>query len=435
MNMAVYRLTGISLLCLLVLVTFSCSQLDTKSDQNEGILYVVVAVDTEPAAFGGEGKRLDVDFSNFAIQPDSGYVPGVMTPAWRKQHSDSWDESPRFTWFVLTSEQLCQAEVCAAVLRQLEDFADEIKRWGDEIGWHYHHTDWVPVIAGDSLRNTWNQLITFNGTAYTNGTDIQLCENCLNHLIVDAGFFPLSFRSGWCWENNDFSNWLDDVIPYDLSSIPPTKAFMVEHNYPRSGACDWSRAPLDWRPYRPDSSDYQRPGNLKRFISRAAAADLAYPHLLDLERELRAGHDQLLPIAVHSYSNLPHVCDDKLSALADFCRERDLRFKFVTATEGFRRMLGLRRPPVPSLRLVHENGSILLQAKGQLFQNRPYTVIAHSDGSLQRVKPQPDGDNRWILSPVDNDWRAAIAAMSDLWGNVVVDSVVLADSCATDNSD
>ena len=129
--------------CLLSTTALGAGDDPQKSEHEKtGIVYIVLAVDTEPLHIGGSGKRLEIDLSNFAIRPDSGEVSKVMAADWRSRFSDTFGGHPKITWFVLTSQHLCEAAGCTAVYHALLPYTEEMNRWGDEIGWHYHHSDW-----------------------------------------------------------------------------------------------------------------------------------------------------------------------------------------------------------------------------------------------------------------------------------------------------
>lgn len=341
--------------------------------QNYGNVFVVLSVDTEPLHAGDDSLQLDIDLSNFATEPDSGYVPRVFSAGWRNQYVDHFGNHPKFTWFVLTSEHIRQTGNNAAVYDALMRFRPDIESLGDEIAWHYHHCDWYGIDNGKKLTERWGQLLTFNGTDYPNGSDIELCERTLNLLISERGFFPASFRAGWCWENNDFSRWLDEVCPFDLSSAPPAKYTAIDGQFP-TNVCDWSTAPVQWVPYHPDTSDYQRPGTMKRLISRSLVHRL-FQHDLDTLLTYSKLHrlDQVLSLPVHSYSNIRHSLDQILPVLIEFFETNDIPFEFSTCKRAMSHfMTSESQDEALRLRFSREGKTLRLTSIGHAFQSYPY---------------------------------------------------------------
>jgi hypothetical protein len=329
------------------------------------------------------------------------------------------------TWFVESDQHICQAAGCTAILDELRRFEREIARWGDEIAWHYHHTDWVTVDDYGKERECWNQLVTFNGTQYANGTDVELCEGALNHLIAYGGIFPLSFRSGWCWENNDFSHWLEGVIPFDLSSASPLGNRVVEHDHPRSGDFDWRQAPLAWVPYHPDSLDYRHPGGMKRLITRTRTHQLTRLDWRVIAGETSRSQTLILPICIHSYSNIAATFAASLAEVRKQCAALGISYRFSTAREAFREALGLSAKGPLDLVMKELDSVVELFTNTDVFQSEPYIVSVLRDGALKRQHAERCGHNCWQLRIDRETWTDLVAAVSDLSGNSCISRVAL----------
>ncbi len=397
-----------------------------SSAKHPGTVYIVLGVDTEPRQSGGDiSPELNVAY--LADTSDSGNIAAIMRTEWRNRYHDSYGGTPRISWFLITSEQICRQLDCDTVFKAMGAFRSPIKKWQDEIDWHYHNTDYTTVDTGTVFR--WNQLITFNGSRYPNGSDIELCEHSLNHLIVDLGFFPTCYRGGWCWENNDFSRWIEDVIPYDLSCYSPKSFEWPTYLNSRSKQFDWSRAPLDWRPFHPDTADYQRPGNMKRYLSRCVVGFTPDDVRL-LQEGVNAGHDQLFAWATHSYGNPAQEFDIILGYMTHVCDSLGMKYRFVGATEAFRRVLGVDKQPPPRIALNQRDTVLELDVKGEIFQAIPYVVSVGSDFSFERLRPTAVGRNRWSVVLPHPSPRAVYAAVSNLSGATAIDSVLVAPAAS-----
>ncbi len=391
---------------------------------SKGIVYIVLAVDTEPLNTNGDGRRLELDLSNFSGDT-TGIVARVMSSDWRTKFTDSFGGHPKLTWFLLTSEHICQSAGCTAIYDEMEKFSANIKRHGDELAWHYHHTDWQECTSTGKVDTTWTQLVTFNGTLSTQGTDVDLCENVLNHLIAEKHFFPVSFRSGWVWENNDFSRWLENVVPFDLSSSPPAKIITDGPTRCRSNESDWSRAPLAWLPYHPDSADYQRPGKMKRFLSRSLVQRFLESDYRMLAAQADSGFDAILSIPLHSYSDLRTAFGHKLEEVAFYLDASGTKYKFATSAEAFRPHIGDKTPHRLKLELQQKGQSVIIKTSNGVFPRQPYVVLRDSAGGLKRTIPRKSGRTTWVLDLTGLDVAEVVVAESNLTGESIVQSLII----------
>jgi hypothetical protein len=399
------------------------AKVKTQQSKRQGTLYMVLAVDTEPRPANGDDYSVGLDVQYLSDQSDSGEVARLMRDDWRRQYRDSEGGLPKITWFAMTSEQVCDQLGCEAVFQQLANFKTDVNRWGDEIGWHYHHTDLTVVDTGTVYR--WNQLISFDGTAYTNGSDVQICENSLNHLVADLDFFPTVYRAGWCWENNDFSRWIENVIPFDLSCYSPKSFDWPEYLGSRAKEFDWTRAPLTWRPFHPDISDYQRPGAMKRYLSRCVVG-FGDDDIRLIKQGVDSGEDQLFAWATHSYGDIAHEFDIIIGYMAHVCDSLGITYRFAGATDAFRQTLGIRAQSPPKVTLEQRDSIVTISARGDIFQSAPYVVALGRDSSLERLYATKIGARRWSLVVHEPLPQKLYAAISDLNGNAVIETLELA---------
>jgi hypothetical protein len=415
-------LLPVFLLTLLIMPAAGAAKAKAKSSRTKdrGTLYIVLGVDTEPKPSDADNNQSSLNVTYLSDPSDSGPVAPIMKSDFRTRYRDSEGGNPRITWFLMSSEQICQQLACDTIYSQMAVFQDAMRRWGDEIGWHYHHVDLSTVDTGTTYR--WNQLISFDTTLYTNGTDVKICENSLNHLIADAGFFPTVYRAGWCWENNDFSRWIENVIPYDLSCYSPKSFDWPEYLGSRSKEFDWSRAPLDWRPFHPDSSDYQRPGRMNRYLSRCVVGFTADDVNL-FKHELDAGRDQLFAWATHSYGKPAWEFDIILGYLTQVCDSLGIRYRYAGATEACRQVLGIRAEPRPRINLVQHDSLLEVSVTGRIFQSSPYIVALGRDNSYERLPAEKTGNRSWLVTMRGPLPLRVYAAVSDLAGNARIGSI------------
>ncbi|MEW5922834.1 MAG: hypothetical protein AB1746_02490, partial [Candidatus Zixiibacteriota bacterium] len=307
----------------------------------------------------------------------------------------------------------------ACVYDALLNHKSSLDKYGDEIAWHYHHADWTDIMGtGDSC---WNQLLTFNSTGYMHGSDIEIAERSLNYMLLKRGFFPCSFRSGWTWENNDFSNWLENIMPFDFSANPGYK------NEPGKDRCrrnvnDWLRAPRTYSGYHPACSDFQTRGTMKRVIFRTNEfkGRSGYRQMRDIINKAVKGEDQLVCITTHSYNDIRKYIDDILPDILAYCDSLYISVQFQTASEAAASTQGTGSLAGPEIEVERHNDSLIISVHEDIFQNAPYCAIEHSSGSVSRIYPQQMKDREWVVWLNDAEELAFACAVSSLNGQTSV---------------
>lgn len=395
------------------------------STDKPGTVYIFHAIDTETKNLfeGRYSQEL-----NLIDYRDSGSVGLAMTDQFRSKFTDSFGKPMSFSWFVLTHPAYEQNAESGAdvVFRQMSKYSSEIERWGDLSGWHYHVTDWTPSTYDSSI-GTWGQVRSFDGARPYTSSELVMAEKMLAYLILESGFYPTIFRSGWVWENNDFSLWLDDIIPFDFSNAAPlTASGTYKDRYSAGKMYDWSQAPDDWSFYHPDSGNYQKPGNLKRTIFRCLPGHRTLD--LDLNKAFaRAarGEDVLIGYYTHSFNDLEKLCRIIDNGLSNSIYVGRISHRYVNALEGAQLMLGLNDTIPPELSLVQFGDTCILSSNEQLF-SFPYGALKGSDGSYTRVRPLQErpriSDDRfeWTFDLGGRTFAAFAVGGADGAGNAVV---------------
>ncbi len=337
-----------------VLVLWGCLSCRAfEPDIPKGEVFVVYAVDTETDGFNYDKYRQRLNLNSFKR---GNIIEQVMDPAWRDSIKDDFGGPLKISWFLMTFEGYRPAGygINAVAEEFLDRFTDRARTCGDEIGWHYHHADWY----NDSLKNrtAWNPITTFSGRTYNRFTDRQLAMNHLASFIYFNKIYPASFRAGWIWENTDFSNWLDSVIPFDYS-----------HN--------WDSADQGTFMYHPGRENMLRPGNLSRTIVRSVSpTDTAYMRLMF---ELAASGEQVIvAFYTHNFGSTD-LNNNAIKSLVvrnhkrfrAFSRSSGAPFRYCTASEAVMRVRGERPETgfVPSIEYNRADGVITIDYTPAMF--------------------------------------------------------------------
>jgi hypothetical protein len=344
-------------------------------------VYVVLCVDTETRRLSSYQRTQCLDLSDFSAGAP---VDSAISDEFRNSFTDSFGGHPRFSWFLLTHEAYFFADPPQplAVFEAMAPYVDRLSSLGDIIGWHYHHSLWPKADSACC----WDQLTTFNGTRYGEMTDIEVADQMLAMLILRQRFYPTVFRAGWVWENNEFSKWLDDVIPFDFSNAAPLKTRTADSVEQYVGAgYDWSQAPDNWTYC---DSNYQKPGNLKRIVFRCfpghRGADLNF-----IKAFVRAkdGHNAIVAAYTHSFNNLGKFCRVTASSLRNAATVYpNVTTKYVNALEGAQAVLGYSDKTPPVLTLERRRNLLIVSSSEPLFAP-PVGAYTDTNGKLRRVYP------------------------------------------------
>jgi hypothetical protein len=379
------------------LMTVSAAQADPAKPAapKRGIVYLVIAIDTEPYQMDPAALEQIPKFDNFAYNDK---VAQTMEPSWRGCHIDSFGDSLTLTWFVMSHEMFCHVPdgSCTMVLDTLLKFQHAVVQFGDQVAWHYHHADWTdPNEDGVSH---WNQLLTFDRTTYTNGVDVGIAERMLNHLLIDRGYFPGAFRTGWAWENDAFSRWVEEIIPFDLSADPPHKN-TPKRREPLRNQYEWSRAPKEFRGYHPDAEDYQTPGKMHRWIFRTNDDNKA-PGWQKIFQLARLGKDQMAAITCHSYDNIALLLDTMLPNFMHQALLAEVQVKFGTASAAAAAITGKSSLPAPPLRIDRIGDTLFITSDTLIYQPAPYCAIKTPEGLYRRAFAHSLGKKtgRWFYA-------------------------------------
>jgi len=423
-----YYIAIVGLLICSLVVYVSSTHADDKFpgasiDSGDAVVYVVFAIDTEPARFSPWKRPPKFDFSPFADTGRKAQIAAVMDATWRNQYRDSRNRPPQFTWFVMSHEAFRHTDDCgcAAVYDSLMKFKSNIERFGDEIGWHYHHADWTdPNRDGVS---SWNQLTTFDGAVYAHGTDIEIAERALGCLIDEKGIFPTAFRSGWVWENNRFSKWLERLFPYDFSANPGN-AEPERRIEPLRNVYDWGRAPASYAGYHPHAFDYQRPGCMRRWIFRTLSPGTPR----EWNRLFLAAKDGPPPVfcfTAHSFDNLQKDIDGFLGVFLKAADSAGIDVHFATASTAGAARAGASGYPAPSIKLTLHDSVLIITTDRAIFQPYPFCAACSNRDEYHRIIPILDSASHWHIDVSLYANRKIICAVSSLSGKSASASIII----------
>ena len=378
------------------LVMSACMGVRFLKKRVPGIVYVVDCVDTESNAFNYYRYSQSLNMNTFV----PGYlIDQTFETAWRDSLTDSFGGHVKFTWFLMTIEGYRHTPqgINAIPGRFLEQFKDRVLSHGDEVAWHYHHADW----CWDEQRQAkgWKLIRTFSDSVYCEKTDRRLAFDQMASFVYLNRVYPASFRSGWNWENTDFSNWLDSLIPFDYSN-------------------NWPDIDLSVIAYRPSRKNVFRRGSLSRQVVRCVDRPDT-THLRALFERASAGEDVIFAYYGHNYGGTNRKNNAlKTGAaavqhiLADLSNRYGVAYRYCTASDAISQYVGSHCPDSFGLTVAKNcDENTVTVAVDTLVFGTPIVCWELYNGSISADFMTPDsGQHRWVYNFTHTNVMAFIVA-------------------------
>lgn len=418
----------------------------TNNSVQSGIVYLVVGSDT---AVWNDGSTVDVFARHPYYPPDLFTEPSspsfaVMDPAWRGRFTDSAGQPVKFTWWLLggniyrDAANLNVPNPNSLVPYLMKKYHGEAVRFfGDELSLHYHTFIWSDYVGAGNY--CWNQAQTFHDCR-------EDFDYTLAQYLLDEEIFPVSFRSGWHYMDNEWQQYLDQLLPFTLhDNWPVAKAW--DTNQPVNNVQDWSRAPSAFVPFHPATNDYQLPGTGTGWNVRSIKMqNTAQSDLSGIFDKAANGVDQVACI----WNHLPE------SFVTNFVRVDSLvhtaaaghpgiPFYYCTAVEAMQRWLGTtnRVPPEIDIseRVQGQTVTLVLWTSKPIFQPQPFVALRDASGQYSNVTVlcvAAPATNSWTITlPVPRNQLAKVGvAVTDLAGNLATRILrYLPDDIYVDNLD
>jgi hypothetical protein len=366
----------------------------------------------------------------------------VMNMDFRNRLRDSYGTPMKLTWWMMagnifryatnTNVPITNTMTMYLMKKYHGEVANQV---GDELSLHYHTFHWSDY-NNDGLWY-WNQAKTFNE-----------CRNdfdfTLSQFLLEEEIFPVSFRSGWHYMDNDWQAYLNDILPYSMHNAYPSKK--TEDTEPLDNVIDWSQAPPQFIPYHPAENNYQIPGNTAGWNLRSAHLNtVQWKHLMDTVFAAAAqGQDQVACFWGHLPENdfvdnleimdsLAHKMEDKYE---------EVKFRYCTAIEAMQRWQNATDSTAPEVEITEEiSGDKVyfnITSNEPLFQPQPYVAIKNIYREYKKLECTSTGTNSWqTVEGIDLDEIVKMGvAVCDSLGNQTMEiKNYLPDDEYIDNGD
>ena len=366
----------------------------------------------------------------------------VMDPAFRAQFVDSYGQPLKMTWWMMagnifryaTNRNMPIPNIMTMYLMQ-KYHGEAVRQTGDELSLHYHTFGWTDY-DGDGIW-WWNQTLTFNECR--DDFDFTLCQ-----FLLEEKVFPVSFRSGWHYMDNDWQHYLDQILPFSMHNDYPNDR--IDTTEPLDNTFHWSQAPKEWVPYRPSPENYQIPGDGPGWNVRSAHLSTTRyrDYLHDVFKQANEGIDQVACI----WGHLPETdflfniykIDSTAQHLAKVYP--NVKFHYCTAIEAMQRWLKTNDSEPPVLTIEEQqsgdNVTFVIRTNEPIFQPQPFVAVKDIYERYFILPCHPIGQNEWrtAQSLPKNILAKVGVAVCDTVGNQSMDFIqYLPDDIFVDNVD
>jgi hypothetical protein len=357
----------------------------------------------------------------------SSSVANLMNSTYRNSVKDSFGNDYKITWMPITYGPL---EFDTNVLNDgvptniityydalTSNWASNISYYNDSIEWHPHLIHYDDV--DNNSHNSWNQIPSSFYPSF-NATYQAIAEEVLNHYLIDRNFWPSTLTAGWVGETADYSNWLEQWIPFDASNAAPI--VNVPTTDPRSNDYNWSIASSNFSVYHPSSTNYQISGNMNRTIAEvqpgcpltATSVNKAF------NTSMYGQNDSFISCYFHvgdSFTPFTDYVNSTLPVLQNASNVYGLKFQFVNAKEGFQDALGYTDTTPPVLNITRNGDIMSINSSESLFQSQPYAAVKFVNGTYARLNLTVNGSSWYYnISGVTSSFNMTVGA-NDKYGN------------------
>ncbi|MDZ7305413.1 MAG: hypothetical protein ONB44_25110 [candidate division KSB1 bacterium] len=424
------------LVCLPVLCLFTA-----HSWSQSGEVYLVLGSDT--AIWDGMNvARYHCTYNLNLYTDPAGNAYQVMNPAFRARFVDSYGQPLKMTWWMMAGNIFRHATNKNVPLPNIMTLhlmkkyhGKNIEQNGDELSLHYHTFAWTDY-DGDGTY-WWNQALSFleclDDFNYT-----------LAQFLLEENSFPVSFRSGWHYMDNDWQHYLDRLLPYSLHNDHPN--VRTDTSEPLDNTYDWSRAPAAFVPFRPSPENYQIPGAGPGWNVRSAHFNtVRYRNLMDtIFVKASQGTDQVACLWGHlpetDFLQNIEIIDSLAHKLAR--RYPEVKFHYCTAVEAmqrWRKCSDFESPQVIFRDMTTSDQVFFsIDTNEPIFQRTPFVAIKDIYERYVVVSCEEVGTNRWrTTTPFQRSQLAkAGVVVCDTMGNQTTGFInFLPDDIYVDNRD
>lgn len=319
----------------------------------------------------------------------------LFSSEYRNKYLDSGGNPIKFSWFVIswsgfTSNPVQRDFGYFNIYDHYQKrYSRQMNKYGDGVYWMYNH----PPASG--VGNEWGMDWVQNA---------QYLE-ILMRFIAERDWYPsvVEFPT----EAQDASHFLENFFPFDLSNRNAVDIQWEAKNADgktMAQVIDWRRATHNWEIYHPSASDYQVPGDMRRYVGRLLDIQ-SIVYVLE-EKEIEKafqrcleGHDVVVSAYEHDFRDRGSVIHQRLIEPVSRLAEQypEVPWLYKNSLEGFQLVSGQTAPLPPSFDVsLDGHGNLLICSENDVFGYAPFTFFANN-GKYCFVNPLRAGFNKWLI--------------------------------------
>ena len=366
------------------------------ADPPPPIVYVVAAIDTET----DDNHEKDGDYHTvFNVdsydRSGSTELAEIMGTTFRNSRTDSFGTPFKMTWFIEMDDYINQGQFTDGTPFDyltiydllMDNWGSEVDAWGDEIAYHHHFYEW-----GGSK---WERV------KYSLPDDYDYHNEALAAMVVDGGFFPSSFRSGWLWTTNELQAWIDSWMMVDYSNFPGERWMFP----------DWTDAITSWIPYHPSPTNYLVPGSMDHWIARCDGIPVEQEDVDSAFAEAQAtGEPVIYCWFGHNRDDMDGLIDGVHDNLVTASAEYGISFQYATAHEAIQAIAGCTDVTPPMLNVSSSGDTYTITSNEALWGDHPFAAakyIGPSGVVYTHTAATSAGANTWQVTWPDS-WEVTI---------------------------
>ncbi len=387
----------------------------------QGNVYLIIGSDT--AIWDAMDVAKYNCYYNYGVIPDKtkNYYE-VMQTAYRNKFSDSYGQSIKFTWWLMcgnifrfaNNKNVPHPNVMVPYISK-KYYEEMFTKFSDELTLHYHTFAWTDYDKDGKF--WWNQAKNF--TECKNDFYITLAQ-----LLLEENIFPVSFRSGWNYMDNEWQAELDKLLPYSMHNEAP--AYRVDTSEPIDNNYDWRYASKDFIPYRPSPGNYQVDGNGKGWNLHSKYIGNITQAQMNTIFDQAKTKDQVVCLWGHVWDDLFPEYALRIDSLAKKAAISNtaVKYKYTSAVEGmqlWRRSNDSASPEVNLVEIISgERVKFRVQTNEPIFQKQPFVALKYIDESYHVVEFISIDKKEWeSVNEFDKSLLAkAGLAVTDTLGNL-----------------
>ena len=233
-------------------------------------------------------------------------------------------------------------------------------------------------------------------------------NNALDRMVLDARFFPTSFRAGWLNNDNQMQAWVEKWMLADV------------------GGAGWGGT--GWTPYHPSETNYTQTGDMNHWMANCPGGPSQESVDSAFSQAVAENKPVILCWYMHQRDDMKGLVTSANTYLHNANTATGVPFEYVTAKDAMQAVIGTTDKISPTLSVTHSTGNnYTITSSETLWGSGPYVAARYGEGTsavYQHITATSSGPNTWTVSlpPMNGllELKQVGAGALDLSGNSAV---------------